>query len=132
MVIRISITIKFVYELVTDALGLDANVCRRRGLRLMVTWDPPYYIGLTEMDLCGQPTRGEDWHPYDKNRVKTICTVRAEKQAGCSMLEVVEVEGAEDGATRYRPVGVWVPQMSTAFNNIGGFVDSKGYDSFLV
>lgn len=30
-----------VYRMVTDALGIDYDLCRSRDLRLMVCWDPP-------------------------------------------------------------------------------------------
>ncbi|KAI9766965.1 MAG: hypothetical protein M1839_004656 [Geoglossum umbratile] len=98
---------KVVYRMVTDALGLEYDMCRSRGLRLMTSPDPPC-IGLANRDVYAQNAKLRAMEDGGYDRIKTVCVTQGEGNCASTLYEVERVEGGS-GPPLYRVFGVWVP-----------------------
>jgi len=107
-----------VYELVTQALGLDYETCRGRDdlyIALCLSQHPS--IGL----LSRSKTR-----TMDLPDSVTVCRDIIPPSSACTVLEAGRI-----GSSLYA-CGIWVPQMTTSITEIGGSVVEEGSNAIIV
>ncbi|KAL8920388.1 MAG: hypothetical protein Q9208_006269 [Pyrenodesmia sp. 3 TL-2023] len=117
-----------VYKMVTDALGIDHELCRSRGLRLMVSRDPPC-IGLADRAFpsrCARIRAGL----IPSNSLKTVCVAHGQGVHGSVLYEVEKVDGV--GTPRYRVFGVWAPMRDVCLNNMYAIAENGATDAYIV
>jgi hypothetical protein len=114
-----------VHDMAAGALGLDSNLCRKERLALRLSLEAPAFIGFMKWT---DKLRGA----YADGRVVTICTGRANRNSGFSLMEAVQVE-LTSGNYRYEIIGVWVPmQNGPRFSEIGAILEHGSPNGFIV
>lgn len=117
---------KLVYSIVVDAMGLDYGICLQRGLKLMVSRNPPC-IGLTNRDIVTI----QQGHQGKKATTRTICVSTGEDFSGIILYEVVEVPD-NSKLEKYQVFGVWVPLAITVDDRVYGVATEGATDAFIV
>jgi hypothetical protein len=120
---------KMVYQLVVDMLGLEYEMCRSRGLRLMISEDPPC-IGMSSLNVS-IPRAGQRAGETDYDMIRTICITPGEALSGSTLYEVEKVEGNFD-PPRYRVFGVWVPFVGECQDRIYATAETGATDGYIV
>lgn len=120
-----------VYGLVTKALNLNKETCKRYGLRLLVSFQDPPIIGLTNRDPHDfhELNDADRLYRLDPRRTITVCISRGTQNTGDVLHDAVKV--SDDVKSTYRVTTIWVPQHNTPFHDIGAVVDPDGSDGFL-
>jgi hypothetical protein len=121
-----------VYELVCMALNLVPEICKRRGLRLIVRKIHPPCIGLTRRspDYFSELNDADIVHRLAPKTTRTICMARGIQVTGSTLVDALETKD-EHGTGHYRIVTIWVPQHSTPFHDLSAMVDARGHDGSL-
>ncbi len=117
-----------VYKMVTDALGVDHEICRSRGLRLMVSRDPPC-LGLADRAF---PSRyaGIRAGLIPSDSLKTVCMTHGQAVHGSVLYEVEKVDGL--GIPRYRVFSVWVPMRGACLDAMYAIAEHGATDAYIV
>ena len=117
-----------VYKMVTDTLGVDHELCRSRGLRLMVSRDPPC-LGLADRAFPSRYARIRAGQiPSDS--LRTICMTHGQGVHGSVLYEVEKVDGL--GIPRYRVFGVWVPMRAACLDAMYAIAEHGAEDAYIV
>jgi hypothetical protein len=117
------------YKLVSKALGLSAEVCKRNNLKLVIGDEYPPCIGLMRDNVNGSLL-----HIPHQRRLEvsdgtmvTVCLQRSYRHAGCQLVEAQRVADTNV----YEIVGLWVQVHSSPFHDIGATVGSETQAAFL-
>ncbi|KAL8980009.1 MAG: hypothetical protein Q9205_004794 [Flavoplaca limonia] len=117
-----------VYKMATEALGIDYETCRSRGLRLMVSRDPPC-LGLADRTFPSRYARVRaGLIPPDS--LKTVCMAHGQGVHGSVLYEVEKVDGL--GTPRYRVFGVWVPMGGVILDAMYAIAEHGAMDAYIV
>ncbi|KAL8880023.1 MAG: hypothetical protein Q9198_002485 [Flavoplaca austrocitrina] len=117
-----------VYKMATEALGIDYETCRSRGLRLMVSQDPPC-LGLADRTFPSRYARVRaGLIPPDS--LKTVCMAHGQGVHGSVLYEVEKVDGL--GTPRYRVFGVWVPMGGVILDAMYAIAEHGAMDAYIV
>lgn len=117
-----------VYRMVTDALGIDYDLCRSRDLRLMVCWDPPR-LGLADRAFSSRDARVRAGR-VSRDSFKTVCMTHGQGNHGSVLYEVERTNGL--GIPRYRVFGVWVPMRGAFLDDMYAIVEHGAADAYIV
>jgi hypothetical protein len=112
--------------MVVDAMGLDYGICHQRGLKLMVSPNPPC-IGLTNQDILRVRQRQQ----AKKAAVRTVCVSTGGKFSGITLYEVAEVSG-NPKPEKYRVFGVWVPMATLIDDRVYAVAAEGATDAFII
>ncbi|KFY53031.1 hypothetical protein V496_07968 [Pseudogymnoascus sp. VKM F-4515 (FW-2607)] len=117
---------EIVYSIVVDAMGLDYSICRQRGLKLMVSRNPPC-IGLTNRDISAI----RQGHQAKKATNRTVCVSTGGKFSGITLYEAVDVSG-NSKLEKYQVFGVWVPLAITFDDRVYAIATEGATDAFII
>lgn len=110
---------KAVYHLVASALGLNAQTCQKKGLRLLINPEGPPCIALAALN------RKDAGGRVDSDR---RMTGKTGKTSGYSLLEVTKMQGDPE---HFAVTGIWVPRRSTPFEEIGALIEAGTSKIFI-
>ena len=116
------------YQVVTEALGLDYEMCRSRGLRLMVSWNPPR-IGLADRHFPRRYARMRAGH-ISRDNLKTVCMAHGQGEYGSVLYEVEKID--RQGTPQYRVFGVWVPARGVSLDEVCAIAEHGATDAYIV
>jgi hypothetical protein len=122
---------EIVYQLVADVLGLEYKMCRSRGLRLMISTDPPC-IGIANRKVHNAQAKMQT-RDASCDLIKTICMTEGESVSGNRLYEVekVAVKGSF-APPQYRVFGVWVPMIFVSRDWIHAVAETGATDGYIV
>ena len=121
----IELFLDVVFELVCEALGLFLPAKKfRESLPLIINPSEDPAIGICRQDW---PSRNANLSRDESasSRV-TICRDDMVPGSGGTVLEAVKVDSAGEPFTTYMGVGIWVPQVVTPWEDVGGMMVKNG------